>query len=82
MRICDAAVEVLRETGNAAVMHGDLPLLVQIAKRHGHYDGHPLWVEKRVLSALTSTPGSLVPGKTRNGRGRLVRIFRLPEERR
>lgn len=78
-RVCDAAVEILRETDNPAVMCGDTVLLHQIAARAGVWPN--AWVtERRVLDALSRQPGILVPRYTRRGDGRLVRIFRLPEE--
>ena len=77
-RVCDAAVEVLRDTGNPAVMWGDNGLVDLIADRAGvRRDGPPTMA--RVLGALSATPGVLVPRMTRLGNGRLVRIFRLPE---
>lgn len=77
-RVCHAAVEVLRETNNPAVMWGDTVLLHQIAERAGIK--HNGWVtETRVLNALSARPGILVPGFTYTGRGRRVRIFRLLE---
>lgn len=78
MRVWEAAVQVLRETENEAVMWGDEGLLHMIAERMGwKHDG---WnTSARVLNALTKCPGPLVAKKTRTGRNRLVRVFRLPE---
>jgi hypothetical protein len=83
VRVCDAAVLVLRETGNPAVMWGDCGLLDQIHVRAGLKDSR--WVEVRhaqVLNALTRQPGELIAGKTMawvSGCGdRRVRIFWLP----
>lgn len=82
MRVCDATVDILKVTGNDAVMWGDCVLLHMIADRLGWE--HQSWrTEKRVLDALSKTPGILVPGFIRvhiNGGDRLVRCFRLPEE--
>jgi hypothetical protein len=78
--VCDAAVEVLRETGNPAVMWGDEGLLHLIANRAGiRSRGQGPRTSDNVIAALARCPGILVPGKTRMMNGRLVRIFRLPE---
>ena len=88
LRICDAAVLVLRETDNAAVMWGDSRLLHLIAERYGiparpGRSIHEAWrTETRILGALARTPGELVAGFTRcGGHERMVRIFRLPESK-
>jgi hypothetical protein len=74
-----AAVDVLYETDNPAVMFGDSRLLHMIAKRMGW--GANAWLtEDRVMAALNRSPGVLVKGKTRLGSGRIVSIFRLPEQ--
>ncbi len=87
MKCWEAAVQILRETGNPAVMTGDAFLL------HAIHDlmawpqrewPQSLRVEKKVLDALTNNPGILIPKKTlsncgRGGAERAVRIFRLPE---
>ena len=78
MRCCDAAVQVLKETENEAVMWGDGHLLHQIAARMG-WNADSWATEKRVLDALTRCPGMLIAKKTLAGNGRTVRIFRLPE---
>lgn len=78
-RVCDAAVEVLRETGNPAVMWGDEGLLHLIADRLG-WEHHAWHTSDRVLAALAKTPGPLRKLKTLTGSGRCVLIFRLPEE--
>lgn len=82
MKIHEAAVSVLHETKNPAVMWGDTWLLHAIAERaQAKWRGRMSLTERRVLGALTRDPGVLVPGKTRSGgRERMVRIFRLPEE--
>lgn len=78
MKAWQATVEVLRETGNEAVMWGDETLLRLIAKKMG-------WEHKadrtsyRVLQALTRNPGELIMGKTLTGKNRLVRVFRLSD---
>ncbi len=78
-RVCDCAVEVLRETNNPAVMWGDTSLLHQIADRAGIKSANKMSLtERQVLAALTSQPGILIPKKTLSGRNRAVRIFRLP----
>ena len=75
-RICDAAVDVLKETDNPAVMWGDSGLLHLIAERAGL--PHQSWLtEGRVLNALSKTPGELIAGTTLGFRGRRVRIFWL-----
>jgi hypothetical protein len=78
VRVCDAAVAVLRETNNHAVMWGDEGLLHLIADRLG-WKHECTRTSDRVLVALRKTPGELVKGLTRAGNGRVVSIFRLPE---
>ncbi len=85
-RVCDHAVDVLRETGNPAVMVGDTSLLHQIAARAGI--PADTRTERRVLGALNRTPGVLVKGFTRTDvfagfcgrRSQRVRVYRLPPE--
>lgn len=87
-RICDAAVEVLRETGNTAVMWGDVALLHRIAIRAGR-PSRGARTERLVINALSRQPGLLEPGRTRvqtnHGPfgfcGTTVRIFRLPAQK-
>lgn len=83
MRVCDAALLVLRETKNPAVMWGDSGLLHQIAQRANIYMKMRSWMtETAVLNALSKQPGELVAGSTLShsgGRQRRVRIFWLPE---
>lgn len=76
-RVCDAAVDVLRETGNPAVMWGDEGLLHLIAERMG-WKHECTKTSDRVLNALSKTPGELISKYTRTGSGRRVRIFHLP----
>jgi len=75
-RACDAAAEVLRETDNPRVMWGDSRLLHAIAARIGR-EPEGWRTEKRVLDALSRTPGELVPGTVEVGRR--LRAFWLPE---
>ena len=76
MRVCDAAVAVLRETGNLAVMWGDEGLLHEIADKLGWE--HDAWrTSDRVLRALAKTPGPLEKRRTLCY-GHWVLIFRLP----
>jgi hypothetical protein len=83
MRTCDAAIAVLRETDNPAVMWGDEGLLHAIAKRTGLSVSGMAWrTSNAVLNNLAKCPGDLVPKFTRGhsgGRSRWVRIFYLPE---
>ena len=79
MRVCDAAVAVLTETDNPAVMWGDTGLLHLIAVRAGLRARDRAWkTENAVLAALSRQPGALVAGTTREAHGRRVRIFWLP----
>jgi hypothetical protein len=79
-RVCDIAVEVLKESNNPAVMWGDAGLLDTIAARAGiARDECPIYNWRRVLNALSRQPGILKPKLTMAG-NRAVRIFRLPEE--
>ena len=83
MRTCDAAVLVLRETDNPAVMWGDEGLLHLIAQRAGLRVSGLAWrTSLAVLNNLAKCPGDLVAKQTRahsGGRERWVRIFYLPE---
>jgi len=83
-RVCDITIQVLKDTGNEAVMYGDEGLMHLIAMElHWKIPSDiPGWdkLYQRLLNALTKTPGDLIHKFTQNGRGRLVRIFRLPEE--
>lgn len=77
MKVWEAAVEVLRETGNDGVMWGDSRLLHLIAARAG-LPAMSFRTERQVLDRLSRDPGPLVAGLTRLVRpARLVRIFRL-----
>lgn len=76
MRVCDAAVQVLRETDSPAVMFGDEGLLHLIAERMG-WPHECTKTSDRVMAALAKTPGTLRKAKTRLGNGRLVNIFHL-----
>lgn len=77
MRVCDAAVEVLRETDNEGVMWGDEGLLHMIADKLGWK--HDAWrTSQRVLAALSRTPGPFIKRKTFLA-GHWVLIFSLPE---
>ena len=80
MRVCDAAVAVLRETKNPAVMWGDCGLLDLIAERagYGSIDEYPWQRHRKTLAALAKRPGILVKRKTYAGERR-VNIFKLPE---
>jgi len=82
MKTCEAAVLVLRETDNPAVMWGDEGLLHMIADRAGiRMRSQGPHTSRAVLNNLTRHPGELVPGYTSaGGAGRSrVRIFFLPE---
>jgi len=77
MRVCDAAVDVLRETENPAVMFGDEGLLHLIADKMRW--NHDAWnTSNRVMAALNKTPGQLV--KKTLCHGRWVSVFRMPVE--
>lgn len=78
MRTWEAAIEILRETGNPRVMHGDERLLHMIANRMNR-PGPGSWItSSRVLSALRRTPGNLVVRETKHRR-HWVKVFCLPE---
>jgi len=82
-RACDAAFAVLVETKNPSVMYGDEWLCHQIAERLGWKHDGP-WTTRRVLRALSRTPGRLQKGCVRMpgdccARGQLVLHFALPE---
>ena len=79
MRTCDAAVAVLRETKNPAVMWGDNGLLDLIGARAGLTTrGRYPYLHYHVMNNLARQPGELVAG-TALGCSRRVRIFYLPE---
>lgn len=79
-RICDCALEVLRETDNPAVGYGDAGLLHAIAERAGI--GHNAWkTEARILNALSKTPGPLVLKHFRTRWGQHARVFYLPAQK-
>lgn len=79
MTVWQAAIAVLRETDNPAVMWGDEGLLHMIAQRLG-WPAEAWETSDRVMAALNRTPGELVKGKTRLPNGRIVSIFRLSPE--
>lgn len=91
MKISKAAVLVLRETNNPAVMWGDDGLLHQIAVRanarclkslkpQGTFHEVAGRATNAILNALSRSPGELVPGYTYYGAWkRPVRVFYLPE---
>ena len=65
MKIHEAAVAVLRETKNPAVMWGDAHLLHTIAERaQVPWRGRASLTERRVLDALTRDPSILIAKKT------------------
>ena len=73
-----AALDVIRETDNPAVMTGDLGLLHMIAARMGwKQDGYRTAL--RVTAALNRTPGVLHKRSRKLGNGRVGSIFYLPE---
>jgi hypothetical protein len=76
MRVSEAAIAVLLETGNPAVTFGDEGLLHCVAEKLG-WPHECTKTSDRVLAALAKSPGKLIKGKTRLGNGRLVNIFRL-----
>lgn len=83
MRVCDVALQVLIETDNPSVMYGDEWLCHQIAGRLGWTHSGPE-TSRRVLRALSKTPGRLVKGHVRMpgdccARGQSVLHFELPE---
>lgn len=78
MKISEAAEAILLETGNDAIMFGDVVLLHQVAHKMG-WNSNGSATERRVLDAMTRSPGKFLARYTRIGNGRLVRIFRLPE---
>lgn len=83
MRACDAAFAVLVETQNPSIMYGDEWLCHQVATRLGWEHQGP-WTTRRLLRALSRTPGRLVkslvgmPGDC-CARGQAVLHFELPE---
>lgn len=78
MQAWEAAIIVMRDTGNLSVRWGDEKLLHMIADKLG-WPHESRKTSERVLRALAKTPGKLRFGHTRAGNNRLVRIFWLPE---
>jgi hypothetical protein len=78
VRICDAAVLVLRETNNPAVMTTDAGLLHAICERAGR-PHRGFRTEKLIMAALSKQPGVLIPRRTKGYRNITMRIFYLPE---
>lgn len=74
----EAAIAILRETDNPAVMKGDERLLHMIAERCGWKHDGPK-TSLRVLNALSKSPGQLIPSKVVRNDGQTVRVFALPE---
>ena len=80
MRTCDAAVAVLRESNNPAVMWGDEGLCHMIADRAQLRSSGRAWkTSDCVLSNLARCHDGLIAGKTTCHGRRAVRIFWLPE---
>lgn len=83
MRACDAAVAVLRENNEPTIMYGDEWLAHEVAKRLGWPPEGP-WTTRRVLAALSRTPGPLTKSYVRMpsdccARGQAALCFSLPE---
>lgn len=83
MRVCDAALEVLKEHKQPSVMWGDEWLLHQIAKKKGWQSEGPQ-TSRRVLAALAKTPGPLVKSlvdmpNDHVGHGMAVLCFEVPQ---
>ena len=83
MRVCDAAIQVLIDTDNPALMYGDEWLCHQVAARLGWRHDGPA-TSRRVLQALSKTPGRLIKGLVQMpsdscARGQSVLHFELPK---
>jgi len=76
LTIADHAVDVLKETGNPAVMYGDAGLLDLIGRRAGMKPMHPLTRWRLVLAGLERAPDKFTKSYT-TSRGRRVRCFTL-----
>jgi hypothetical protein len=84
MRACDAALEILKEHQSPGVMYGDEWLCHQIAERLGWEHEGP-YTTRRVLAALSRTPGRLVKSRVVMpgdccARGQSVLHFELPPD--
>lgn len=84
LRACDAAAQVLCETGEPTIMYGDEWLAHQVAKRLGWEHQGPR-TTRRVLAALARTPGRLVKTLVRMpsdccARGQAALCFALPPD--
>jgi hypothetical protein len=74
----ECAVEILRETGNPALMGGDTGLVHLIVERAG-MEHRSIETQKMLLDAIDrSNRGHLIRGMVRQGKTR-TRIFWLPE---
>lgn len=78
LRCCDAAVLVLRRTGNPAIICGDAGLLHLVAAEMG-WEHQSRKTEWRVLNALSRTPGELLSYFVKRADNCTVRMFQLPE---
>lgn len=83
MKAWEAAFAVMIETKNPSVMYGDEWLCHQIAAKLGWEHEGPL-TSRRVLKALSRTPGRLVKGLCKMpadccARGQAVLTFELPQ---
>lgn len=63
-RVCDATVAVLKRTDNQSVMTRDEHLLHEIAEEMG-WDHNAWFTSRRVIAALSKTPGNLIKYKSR-----------------
>lgn len=84
MRACDAALQILLETGEPTIMYGDEWLAHQVGKRLGWEPAGP-HTTRRVLAALARTPGRLLKSLVRMpsdccARGQSALCFELPAD--
>lgn len=84
LRVCDAALEILREYGQPSIMYGDEWLAHQVAKKLGWEPEGPR-TTRRVLAALSRTPGLLLKSLVQMpsdccARGQAALCFALRED--
>lgn len=77
MRVWEAAIAVLKETDNPAIMWGDIRLLHMVAEKLGWEHEGPKTTD-RVMSALSASPGQLIKSKAFVG-NRKVNCFSLKQ---
>lgn len=77
-RICDIVYDVMIETDNDSICSHDSGMLGIVASRammDSNGAGSVVRIQRRIMSALSRTPGPLIKGYTRGHRGNVVLKF-------